>query len=87
MNKVNEITICRDKFSSNEEFEDAIKKAVMVLLENDYIMTVRWDEKGLGILVIEYDKSDRCIGGPYPFWLLPEEWEGVVYNKEEEDDD
>ena len=84
MNEVNSIVICRDRFSSQEEFEDAIKRAVMVLLENDYIMTIRWDKKGLGILVIEYDKGDCSIGGLFPYWLYPEEWESVVYNDEKE---
>ena len=84
MNEVNRITLCRDRYPSQEEYENAIKRAVMVLLENDYIMTIRWDEKGLGILVIEYETDDRAVGAPHPYWLLPEEWESVVYNDDKE---
>lgn len=84
MNKVNEIVICKNKYDSQEEFESAVKRAIMVLLENDYIMTVRWDEKGLGILVIEYEDDNQSRGAAYPYWLYPEEWESVVYNDEEE---
>lgn len=86
MNDVNSIVICKDRYSSQEEFENAIKRAVMVLLENDYIMTIRWDEKGLGILVIDFEDDDQSTGAPYPYWLYPEEWESVVYNDEEGDD-
>lgn len=86
MNEVNRITLCRDRYSSQEEFESAIKRAVMVLLENDYIMTVRWDEKGMGILCIDYEDDDVSIGAAYPYWLYPEEWESVVCNDEKGDD-
>lgn len=78
MNKVNTITICKDQYKTQEDFENAIKKAVMVLLDNDYIMTVRYDEPGLGILCIDFDYADEQLGGPYPYWLSPEQWESVA---------
>ena len=77
MHKVNRITVCRDGYKSKEEFENAIKDAIMVLLNNDYIMTVRYDEKGLGIVAIDYNYSDQAYGDSYPYWLLPEEIESV----------
>lgn len=83
MSKVNSIVICRDKYDSQEEFENAIKDAVMVLLDNDYIMTVRYDEKGLGIVAIEYNYGDQTFGDAYPYWLTPEEWESVLWQDEE----
>ncbi len=85
MNKVNSIVICRDKYGSQEEFENAIKDAIMVLLNNDYIMTVRYDEKGLGIVVIDYESDDREFGGAYPYWLMPEEYESIVWDNEDEE--
>ena len=66
MNKVNSITICRDTYKTQEDFEDAIKKAIMVLLDNEYIMTVRYDEPGLGIVCIDFDHDDPQMGTPYP---------------------
>ena len=51
--KVNDIVICKDQFKSKEEFEDAIKRAVMVLLENNYIMTI------LNVL-IHYKLANNC---------------------------
>ena len=85
MNKVNSIVICRDNYNSQEEFENAIKDAVMVLLNNDYIMTVRYDEKGLGIVAIDYNYSDESFGDCYPYWLMPEEYESIIWNNEGEE--
>ncbi len=83
MNKVNSIVICKDKFKSEEDWKNAIKDAVMVLLENDYIMTVRYDEKGFGIVAIDYNYAEQEFGAAYPYWLMPEEWESIVWNDEE----
>lgn len=71
MSKVNDIIICRDKYKTREDFENAIKSAVMLLLDAEYVMTVRYDEKGLGIVVIEYSHAEREFGYPYPYWLDP----------------
>lgn len=82
MNKVNRFTVCRDEYKSKEEFENAIRDAVMVLLNNNYIMTVRYDEKGLGIVAIDYNYADQAYGGAYPYWLMPEEIESVEWKDE-----
>ena len=84
MHDVNTIVICKEDYETEDAFENAVKRAVVVLLENNYIMTVRWDEKGLGILCIEYEHDDTSLGGNYPYWLSPEEIECVVYGKQEE---
>lgn len=82
MNQVNRITICRDTYKSQECFEDAIKKAVMVLLDNEYIMTVRYDEPGLGIVCIDFDHDDEAMGTPYPYWLNDKQWESVALDED-----
>lgn len=87
MNKVNTIVICKDTYKTQEAFENAIKKAIMVLLDNEYIMTVRYDEPGLGIVCIDYDHADMSIGSPYPVWLTPREEESVIYDDEVIDND
>ena len=84
MSKVNSLVICKDKYNSQEEFENAIKDAIMVLLNNDYIMTVRYDEKGLGIVAIDYNYGEQDFGDAYPYLLMPEEWESVTWNNESE---
>lgn len=86
MKDVNEIVICREEYETTEDFENAIKKAVMVLLDNNYIMTVRYDEKGLGIVVIEYNYADQSYGDYYPVWLSPTEIESIIWDGENEDE-
>lgn len=81
MSKVNSITICRDNFGTVSEWEDAVKRMVMSLLENHQIMTVRYDESGLGIIIIEFEHDDPSMGCRYPRWLTPEEEETVFYGE------
>lgn len=87
MSKVNELVLCRENYESQEKFEDEIKKAVMLLLNADQIMTIRYDEKGLGIVVIEYKYDDQSYGDYYPYWLLPDEIESVVFDEDSGDSD
>ena len=87
MNNVNSIVIVRDKFDSDETFKNAIKDAISVLLENDYIMTVRYDDRGLGIVVIDYSYGDREFGDVYPYWLMPEEWDSIYFDRQENEKD
>lgn len=79
MNDINSIVICKDEYKTKEDFENAIKDAVMVLLNNNYIMTVRYDEKGLGIVAIEFNYADQSLGDTYPYWLTVEQAENVFY--------
>ena len=87
MSKVNELVICRDNYDSQEEFENEIKKAVMLLLNANQIMTVRYDEKSLGIIIIEYKYADQNYSDYYPYWLSPEEIESVIFDSERGNDD
>ena len=82
MSKVNELVLCRYEYDSQEEFESEVKKAVMLLLNANQIMTIRYDEKGLGIVVIEYKYDDQSYGDYYPYWLLPDEIESVVFDED-----
>jgi hypothetical protein len=81
--KTNELILCRDDYSTQEEFENEIKKAVMLLLNSRKIMTIRYDEPGIGVVAIEYETDDISIGTYYPYWLLPQEKECVIYADEE----
>ena len=82
MSRVNELVLCRENYSSQEEFENEIKKAVMLLLNANQIMTIRYGEKGLGIVAIEYKYADQSYGDYYPYWLLPDEIESVIFDEE-----
>ena len=77
--KVNRLVLCKDDYKDEIEFESEIKNAIMLLLNAGYIMTVNYDEKSLGIVIIEYNHSDKDYGDRYPFWLLPEEEDSVVW--------
>lgn len=78
MNKVNNIIICRNTYKSQDDFEDAIKKAIMVLLNNNYIMTIKYDEPGLGIVSIDYNSADASYGDIYPYWLTAEQADSIM---------
>lgn len=82
MSRVNELVLCRENYESQEEFENEIKKAVMLLLNANQIMTIRYGEKGLGIVAIEYKYADQSYGDYYPYWLLPDEIESVIFDEE-----
>ena len=84
MKDVNQLVVCRDEYKSQAEFENAVKDAIMVLLNNAYIMTVRYDDKGLGIVAIEYNHDNLEYGCHYPYWLSPDEWDSVVWEDGEE---
>lgn len=83
MNKVNELVICKDNFRSQEDFENAIKKAVMVLLDNRYIMTVRYDDPGLGVVSIDFESDDPSLDCPYPCWLTYKQCERIEMDEDE----
>lgn len=82
----NSIVFCKDSYKTETEWKIAVSNAVMLLLDAEYIMTVRYDEKGLGIVVIEFEHDDRTYGGAYPYWLEPEEIEQVVFNDERKEE-
>lgn len=82
MKAVNSIAICRDNYSTREEWEDAIKKMVISLLDNRQILVVRYDEPGLGIVVIEFNSDQQEFGCHYPHWLSPDEEESIVYDED-----
>lgn len=78
---INELVIQQKDYESKEDFDDAIKKAVTCLLDNDYIMTVRYDEKCFGIAVIEFETNDLSIAQKSPYWLSIEEYEDFIMFK------
>lgn len=72
--EINSLTVCKDNYKSEKDWKDAISTIITFLLNEDYIMTVRYDEKAFGIVIIEY-QYNKSYGCAYPYWLLPEEFE------------
>ena len=83
MKNTNNIAICRSNYSSREEWEEAIKKMIISLLDNRQILVVRYDEPGLGIVDIEFNPDQIEWGCHYPYWLSPAEEESVIYKEYE----
>ena len=52
---------------------------------NNISMSFRYDEKGLGIVAIEY--ADQSCSEYCPYWLLPDEIESVIFDEEREQND
>lgn len=77
MNKVNRLVLCRDKYKDDAEFWNVVSDATKLLLNADYIFTMRWDEKGLGILCIDYNHADTSYGEIHPYWLTYEQAESL----------
>lgn len=71
----NQLIICKDNFKNEKEFEAMVGQVVMMLLKNRQIMTVRYDEPGLGIVDITYNPDDEAYGCDYPCWLSTDERE------------
>ena len=71
-NSVNRLTICRDNYKSEEEFRNALNAAVNLLIDAEYVLVIQYDEKGLGIVTIDYSYADRSLGAPYPLWTNEE---------------
>jgi hypothetical protein len=82
MQDINRIVIDRNNHESQEEFENAIRDAVMLLMNEGYVMVVRYDEPGLGIVCIDFDHDDLCMGSPYPYWLTSGQCESVAFDDE-----
>lgn len=82
------IVFDRDNYSSESEFENEIKKAIKVLLDAGYIMTVKYDagDKKMGIVVVDYSYQNQELGCRYPYWLSPEEFESVIWDDEKENE-
>lgn len=85
MRDVNSIAVVRDNYSTREEWEDAIKRMVIDLLDNRQILVVCYDESGLGIVDIEFNPDQQEWGCKYPYWLSPNEEESVIYDDEREE--
>lgn len=83
--KANQLVICKEHYEDEYDFKEAIGQAVMLLLENDYIMTVQYDEPAFGIVVIEYEPNHPEWGCNYPHWLTPEEYEILETYKADEE--
>lgn len=73
----NRITICRYEFDNEAAFRKSIGDAVNLLLDNDYTINAYYDDKGLGVVCIDFDHKDEELASLYPYWLDLDEADAV----------
>lgn len=85
LNQVNSIAIDRNEYDSEKEFKKAVKKAVMFLIDNGYVATVKYDSgKELGVVVINYEYDRNYgFGNALPYWLTPLQFEEYMEMRKE----
>ncbi len=81
----NEIVFCKKNEETKEELFQRVSKQLELLLEAGYIAVVRYDEPGLGIIVIEFEHDERLEywGCSQPMWVTPEEADKIICMRED----
>ncbi len=83
--KPNQISFDIEKYGGDkDQMWAAISSVLKVLVDQEYVATVRYDD--VGIYVIEFDYDDEAMGTPYPYWITPDEYEDFLCSKHEDDD-
>lgn len=65
----NRIVICRDEYETEPAFKKAIGDAVNILLDANYTINTFYDDKGFGIVCVDFDHKDENLASLYPYWL------------------
>lgn len=70
---------------TKEELFQRVGEQLRLLLEEGYLAVVRYDEPGLGIVVIEFEHDEHFEfwGCNQPVWITLEEEEGLARIREE----
>lgn len=76
------ITVCRKYYRTEEEYHNAVGRALFVLFENYYHCIVREEES---IVIIEYDYEDTEISSYRPVWLTWQEEEQILFQRREDE--
>jgi len=82
--KVNEIVFCRKDDETKEELFQRVGEQLKLLLGAGYLAVVRYDEPGIGVIVIEYQHDENLDywGCVQPMWVTPEEAEKIICMRE-----
>lgn len=76
MKNINSIEIDRSMYETKDEYENAVKTLIMLLLDAGYIMTVDYEDAD--VVMIKYGFSEEEIGDEMPRWITPDEWELIL---------
>lgn len=69
----NRITICRDEHDTIEEFKQSMLDIVHGLIDNGYTLNMFYDDKGVGVVCIDFDYKNEVLASVYPYWLALDE--------------
>lgn len=78
------IVFSLDNYENKDELFDVLAKQLRLLLDAGYLAVVRYDEPGLGIIVIEFEHDEylEYWGCTKPMWVTPEEEEQIICSRE-----
>lgn len=65
---MNKITMMRENYKTIGEFAVALGNITGFLADNDYQMKCYWDDKSVGVFVIEFDYKDGNLSGTDLVW-------------------
>lgn len=65
---MNKLTMMRENYKTDEDFNLALGNAVRFFADNDYQMKCYWDDKDIGVFVIEFDYQDVGLSGWELVW-------------------
>lgn len=72
---VNYITISKEKYENEFDWEDAIHNTIKTLMENGYV--IRMELQDFGLMLIEFDYQDYDLSGHRCVWLTDMELDEV----------
>lgn len=81
-----QIAFDRDLYANEQEMWTEVQKLLAVLCNADYKAVVRWDDRGVGILVVEFGYNDPELGSTL-VWLKDDEYIVSYKDKGSEDYD
>lgn len=72
----NRITFDVSKYGSEEEMFRDVMKVAQILIAQEYICVLSYDDVGIYCLDFNYD--DEAMGTSYPYWLKPYDYEDYL---------
>lgn len=78
MSKVNYIAFSIDRYDNNrDKMFQAIGQQLSLLMENEYVCKVYYEDCGIYIIEFEMDQREMWLGAPELMWLDEDEVEAV----------
>lgn len=83
-----EIVFQKKDRETKEEFFQRIAEQIRLLLEEEYLVVVRYDEPGLEIVLIEFEHDNHFVdyGCSQPVWITSEEEERLFSMDEDNEE-